>query len=60
MQGQLFTQDFLLHGIRETPPYRALAEGEFSAFLARLQDIYASSSAWSASLATPWPQSSSR
>jgi hypothetical protein len=24
MQGQLFTQDFLLHGIRETQPYLAL------------------------------------
>ena len=24
MQGQLFTQDFLLRGIRATPPYQAL------------------------------------
>ncbi|MDP2007257.1 MAG: hypothetical protein Q8K45_16395, partial [Rubrivivax sp.] len=40
MQGQLFTQDFLLHGIRETPPYLALGEGAFAAFEASLRGIF--------------------
>ena len=40
MQGQLFTQDFLLHGIRETPPYQALGEAALQAFVARLQGIF--------------------
>ena len=40
MQGQLFTQDFLLHGIRETPPYQALDEASFQAFRSRLQGIF--------------------
>lgn len=42
MQGQLFTQDFLLHGIRETPPYLALDDGAFTAFEARLRGIFQS------------------
>jgi hypothetical protein len=29
MQGQLFTQDFLLRGIRDTPPYQALDDAGF-------------------------------
>lgn len=40
MQGQLFTQDFLLHGIRETPPYLALEPAAFDAFEARLRSIF--------------------
>jgi|GEM_PF-2222197 len=40
MQGQLFTQDFLLHGIRQTPPYEALEENAFQAFVAELHAIY--------------------
>ncbi|HEX7383657.1 MAG TPA: hypothetical protein VF291_05050, partial [Burkholderiaceae bacterium] len=40
MQGQLFTQDFLLHGIRETPPWQALEEADFAAFRAGLGAIY--------------------
>lgn len=34
MQGQLFTQDFLLRGIRETPPYQALLTDGARAFAA--------------------------
>jgi len=41
MQGQLFSQDFLQRGIRETPPYQALKDAEFAAFRAALQAIYA-------------------
>ena len=40
MQGQLFTQDFLRHGIRETPPYLALGDGVFAAFAACLRSIF--------------------
>ena len=40
MQGQLFSQDFLQHGIRETPPYLALDVAAFQAFQSRLQDIF--------------------
>ena len=36
MQGQLFTQDFLLRGIRETPPCEALTEDGLAAFKAAL------------------------
>ncbi|MFM8899786.1 MAG: Eco57I restriction-modification methylase domain-containing protein [Burkholderiales bacterium] len=32
MQGQLFTQDFLLHGIRHTPPYQNLDDKVFAHF----------------------------
>jgi hypothetical protein len=40
MQGQLFSQDFLLHGIRETEPYRALEPAAHAAFVARLHGIF--------------------
>ena len=40
MQGQLFTQDFLLRGIFETPPYRALDADTFAAFKTTLQTIF--------------------
>ena len=40
MQGQLFTQDFLLHGIRQTPPYQALEENAFQAFVTELRAIF--------------------
>jgi hypothetical protein len=40
MQGQLFTQDFLRHGIRETPPYQALEPAAFEAFETRLRAIF--------------------
>jgi len=40
MQGQLFTQDFLLYGIRETEPYRALAQASLDAFVTRLRVIF--------------------
>jgi hypothetical protein len=41
MQGQLFTQDFLRHGIRETPPYQALGPDAMASFEQRLRDIFA-------------------
>jgi hypothetical protein len=41
MQGQLFTQDFLLHGIRDTPPYQALDATQVSAFEAQLRALFA-------------------
>jgi len=41
MQGQLFTQDFLVRGIKETPPYEAFGEQAFAAFKQALQDIHA-------------------
>jgi hypothetical protein len=40
MQGQLFTQDFLLHGIRETPPYQSLDDAALIHFRSALQTIY--------------------
>ncbi len=41
MQGQLFTQDFLRHGIRETPPYQALSDTAATAFEACLRAVFA-------------------
>ncbi len=41
MQGQLFTQDFLLRGIRETPPWQMLGEAELAAFTRTLAEIFA-------------------
>src|SRR5665213_2196578 len=41
MQGQLFTQDFLLHGIHDSPPWQDLAPAEWVAFDAALRDIFA-------------------
>jgi hypothetical protein len=41
MQGQLFTQDFLRHGIRETPPYQAFTEEAAADFEQRLRGIFA-------------------
>ena len=40
MQGQLFTQDFLLRGIRETPPYQAIDDAAASRFQTALEAIY--------------------
>ena len=40
MQGQLFTQDFLRHGIQQTPPWQALEQTALDAFIARLRVIY--------------------
>jgi hypothetical protein len=40
MQGQLFTQDFLLNGIRETPPYQALDTATLLAFENELRSLY--------------------
>ncbi len=42
MQGQLFTQDFLRHGICETPPWQALSAEAATAFEQRLRGIFAS------------------
>jgi hypothetical protein len=41
MQGQLFTQDFLLHGIRDTPPYQALEATQVSALETQLRAVFA-------------------
>ena len=40
MQGQLFTQDFLLRGIRETPPYQSIDGAALSRFRGALESIY--------------------
>ena len=41
MQGQLFTQDFLLHGIRQTPPYEGLDAATLQGFESGLRAIFA-------------------
>ena len=40
MQGQLFTQDFLLRGVQGTPPYQDLHDTAFAAFESALQGIF--------------------
>jgi hypothetical protein len=40
MQGQLFTQDFLLRGVRDTPPCQEFSEESFAAFRKALATIY--------------------
>ena len=45
MQGQLFSQDFLQHGIRDTAPYLALDKAAFEAFKRRLANIFGALSA---------------
>jgi hypothetical protein len=40
MQGQLFSQDFLHRGIRETQPYEALTNEALTGFHAALAEIY--------------------
>jgi hypothetical protein len=41
MEGKLFSQDFLLDGIRTTPVWEALPEESFENFLGHLKQIYA-------------------
>jgi hypothetical protein len=41
MQGQLFTQDFLRQGIRETPPYQAFDAAAFATFRSTLSTLFA-------------------
>ncbi|MEK7843400.1 MAG: restriction endonuclease [Pseudomonadota bacterium] len=41
MEGKLFSQDFLLDGIRSTPVWEALPDTVFDTFLADLRRIYA-------------------
>jgi len=41
MQGQLFTQDFLTRGVRDTPPFQALDDSAFVRFSGALQAIFA-------------------
>ncbi len=48
MEGKLFSQDFLLDGIRSTPVWEALPDAVFDAFLADLRRIYAPLTATSA------------
>ena len=45
MIGQLFTQDFLLYGIRETPVWKALDESAVAAFVVKLGSVFRSYSA---------------
>ena len=40
MQGQLFTQDFLHRGIRDTPPWQALDDAALGRFTAALRALY--------------------
>ena len=40
MQGQLFTQDFLLRGIQTTPPWEELSETSLGNFTAALRTIF--------------------
>ena len=40
MQGQLFTQDFLLRGIRDTPPFQALDAPTLARFRDALSAVY--------------------
>ena len=48
MQGQLFTQDFLHRGIRDTPPWQALDDAALGRFTAALSALYLPFSAESA------------
>ncbi len=41
MEGKLFSQDFLLDGIRTTPVWEALSDAALDTFIADLQNIYA-------------------
>lgn len=45
MQGQLFSQDFLHRGIRETPPWLALDEAALQRFTSALRAVFAPLSA---------------
>ena len=40
MQGQLFTQDFLIRGVLETPAHQALTDSALAAFTDALQRIF--------------------
>lgn len=40
MQGQLFTQDFLTRGVKETPPHKELSDAAFAEFKSALQTVF--------------------
>lgn len=40
MIGQLFTQDFLSAGIRDTPVWQAVTDADLDGFVGRLKTIY--------------------
>ena len=40
MQGQLFTQDFLLRGVQGTPPYQDFSDTAFTDFQSALRGIF--------------------
>ncbi len=40
MQGQLFTQEFLRHGVRETPPWQAVDEAALTRLRSALQLVF--------------------
>lgn len=48
MQGQLFSTDFLLRGIRDTDAWKSISDAELDAFISQLKTLYASFSADSA------------
>ena len=48
MQGQLFSQDFLLRGVRETPAWQALTDEAVASFRARLHAVFSGRDADSA------------
>ena len=41
MQGQLFTQDFLMRGVLDTPPHQEFKDTAFAVFCSALQGIFA-------------------
>ena len=40
MQGLLFTQDFLIRGVTETPPWQDLTEDRFASFAQALRHVF--------------------
>lgn len=48
MQGQLFSQDFLLRGVRETRAWQALTDEAVASFRARLHAVFSGRDADSA------------
>ena len=40
MQGQLFTQEFLLRGVQGTPPYQDFSDNAFATFQSAMQGIF--------------------
>ena len=45
MQGQLFSQDFLLRGVLDTPPWQALDDAAFAPFEGAVRALFAAGAA---------------